>query len=157
VTKDRKRKAAWHVYIVECRDGSYYTGITTDLQRRLGMHNSGVASRYTRTRRPVRYRYAEARASQSAALKREAEIKGWSRDRKAALFKSARNLLRARTSGLPPPVKGRKPVDPKWIVRIIRDARDVRPFSMKQFVGLEEPPRMVREKRGGYRARRARK
>jgi len=83
----------WYVYIVECRDGSYYAGITTDLQRRIGMHNAGVASRYTRTRRPVRYRYAEASSSQSEALKREFEIKGWRRQKKAALFSLPTNMF----------------------------------------------------------------
>lgn len=83
----------WYVYIVECRDGSYYVGITTDLQRRIGMHNAGVASRYTRTRRPVRYRYAEARSSQSEARKREIKLKGWRREQKAALFSLPANML----------------------------------------------------------------
>ena len=84
----------WYVYIVECRDGSYYTGITTNLQRRIGMHNAGTASRYTRTRRPVRYRYAEVRRSQSAALKREFELKSWRRAKKTELFELSANLLR---------------------------------------------------------------
>ena len=82
----------WYVYIVECADSSYYIGITTDLQRRLSMHNAGTASRYTRTRRPVRYRYAEARGSQSEALKREFELKSWRREKKALLFNLPTNL-----------------------------------------------------------------
>ena len=84
----------WYVYIVECSDRSYYVGITTDLQRRLGMHNDGSASRYTRTRRPVRYRYAEVCRSQSAALKREFELKSWTRERKASLFGLPDNMFR---------------------------------------------------------------
>ena len=83
----------WYVYIVECRDRSYYTGITTDLQRRLGMHNAGKASRYTRTRRPVRYRYAEVCRSRSKALKRELEIKSWNRGKKASLFSLPSNIF----------------------------------------------------------------
>jgi putative endonuclease len=82
----------WFVYILECSDGSYYAGITTDLQRRIGIHNAGVASRWTRGRRPVRYRYAEACKSQSEARKREMEIKGWRREKKAALFTLPANL-----------------------------------------------------------------
>ena len=61
-------------------------GITTDLQRRLAMHNAGTASRYTRTRLPVRFRYVEKRGTQSKALKRELEIKSWKREQKAKLF-----------------------------------------------------------------------
>ena len=44
----------WWVYVLECRDGSYYTGITNDLDRRLGMHNSGKGAKYTRSRLPVK-------------------------------------------------------------------------------------------------------
>ena len=85
--------ATWYVYILECKDGTYYVGITTDLQRRLGMHNAGTASRYTRTRRPARYRYAEKRGSQSRALKRELELKRWKRARKAQLFRLSSNIF----------------------------------------------------------------
>ena len=91
----RRRRAPWFVYILECSDGSFYVGITTDLGRRLAMHNRGVASRYTRTRRPVRYRYAETAGPQGKALVRELEIKGWRRPRKAALFASPGNLCPA--------------------------------------------------------------
>ena len=86
---------SWFTYILECSDGSYYVGITNDRARRLAMHNSGAASRYTRTRRPVRYRYVESRESRSAALLREIELKRWRRGKKAALFHSPRNLLNA--------------------------------------------------------------
>lgn len=66
----------WHVYIVECRDGSYYTGITTDIDRRVREHNSSPqGARYTRSRRPVILRYRECAASRSEALKRELQIK----------------------------------------------------------------------------------
>ncbi len=84
----------WYVYILECADRSYYAGITTDLQRRIDMHNAGTASRYTRTRRPVRYRYAEERGSHSEALKREMELKSWTRKQKAALFSLPTNAFR---------------------------------------------------------------
>jgi predicted GIY-YIG superfamily endonuclease len=66
---------AWYVYIVECRDGSLYTGITNDLERRVQEHNEGTASRYTRSRRPVVLRYSEPQPSRSAALIRECAIK----------------------------------------------------------------------------------
>jgi putative endonuclease len=85
----------WYVYIVECADSSYYVGVTTDLQRRIDMHNAGAASRYTRTRRPVRYRYAEVCGSHSEALKREFEFKSWRREKKASLFNLPANIFPA--------------------------------------------------------------
>lgn len=65
----------WFLYIVECRDGSLYTGITNDIERRLKQHNEGTAARYTRSRRPVRLRYREACESRSAALLREFSVR----------------------------------------------------------------------------------
>lgn len=65
----------WFVYILECADGSLYTGITNDLQRRLERHALGKASRYTRTRLPVRLVYQENQPDRSAASIREAAIK----------------------------------------------------------------------------------
>jgi putative endonuclease len=90
---DPSATAPWYVYILECRDGAYYVGITTDLQRRLAMHNGGLASRFTRVRRPVRYRYAEPHVSRSAASKRELELKRWKREKKGALFHACANLI----------------------------------------------------------------
>jgi len=65
----------WFVYMVECRDGSLYTGITNDLERRVQQHNEGLASRYTRSRRPVVLRYREPCGSRSQALIRECAVK----------------------------------------------------------------------------------
>lgn len=65
----------WIVYILECSDGSLYTGITKDLARRVQEHNDGGASRYTRSRRPVTLRYRETVTSKSAALIRECALK----------------------------------------------------------------------------------
>jgi predicted GIY-YIG superfamily endonuclease len=65
----------WTVYLVRCRDGSLYTGITTDLDRRLAAHNAGTASRYTRSRLPVKLVHEELGFTHSLALKREAAIK----------------------------------------------------------------------------------
>ncbi len=69
----------WTVYLVRCSDGTLYTGIARDLTRRLAQHNSGRGARYTRGRGPVRLLRSERRRSQGAALRREAEIKRWSR------------------------------------------------------------------------------
>ena len=77
--------AAWIVYILRCRDGSLYTGITNDLSRRLQAHAAGKASRYTRSRLPVRPVYQEPQATKSLALKREAAIKAISRAAKLRL------------------------------------------------------------------------
>ena len=94
--------ATWTVYLVRCRDGSLYTGITTDLERRLAAHNAGTASRYTRSRRPVSVVHEESGFTHSTALKREAAIKRLSRPKKLGLLaggpadKPRRALTKAR-------------------------------------------------------------
>ncbi len=80
---------SWLLYIVECRDGSLYTGITNDLDRRLKQHNDGDASRYTRSRRPVVLRYQEPCADRSTALIRELAVKLLSRREKETLIDTA--------------------------------------------------------------------
>jgi len=77
----------WFVYILRCADGSWYTGITNDLQRRCRQHNDGKASRYTRCRRPTRLVYHEIVAGRSQALRREAAIKALSRQQKERLMR----------------------------------------------------------------------
>ena len=79
----------WFVYILRCADGSFYTGITNDLERRCKQHNSGKASRYTRGRLPVELVYQEEQPNQSEALKRELTIKAISRKAKESLIQSA--------------------------------------------------------------------
>jgi predicted GIY-YIG superfamily endonuclease len=76
----------WMIYIVECRDGSFYTGITNNLARRLDQHNAGRASRYTRSRRPVQIVYEESCVSRSEALIREGAVKSLSREEKEKLI-----------------------------------------------------------------------
>ncbi len=73
------------VYILDCADGSLYTGYTVDLRRRVALHNAGKASRYTRSRVPVALAYAEESPSLSGALKREIAIKKMSRSEKLLL------------------------------------------------------------------------
>lgn len=77
----------WHVYILQCADGTLYTGITNDLDRRLKAHNAGTASKYTRVRRPVTMVYQENADTKGDALRRELQIKSMSRQQKMALFK----------------------------------------------------------------------
>jgi len=79
---------AWHVYLLECCDGTLYTGISTDLKRRLKMHNSGAGATYTRARRPVRMVYVEPHPDRSSALKREAALKRLRREEKKILIAS---------------------------------------------------------------------
>lgn len=76
----------WFLYMVECRDGSLYTGITNDIERRIGQHNDGTGARYTRSRRPVRIRYQELCESRSAALMRECAVRLMSPKEKWALI-----------------------------------------------------------------------
>ncbi len=78
----------WLVYLLRCRDGSLYTGITNDLPKRLKAHTAGKASRYTRSRLPVKLAYSEPQKSKSAALKREAAIKRLRRAEKELLVES---------------------------------------------------------------------
>ena len=77
----------WFVYILECRDGSFYTGITNNLERRQHQHNDGTASRYTRSRRPVTLRYQELCGSRSQPLIRECSLRLLSRKEKEELVK----------------------------------------------------------------------
>ena len=84
--------SSWKVYIVECSDGSYYTGITTDTQRRLLEHNfSFKSAKYTRSRRPVKLVYEEASQNRSTASKREYQIKKMKRKDKAVLIENFKN------------------------------------------------------------------
>jgi len=67
--------SAWHVYVVECADGSLYTGIALDAEQRVARHNAGHGARYTRSRLPVRLVHVEMAESRGAALRREYAIK----------------------------------------------------------------------------------
>lgn len=76
----------WIVYIVECIDGSLYTGITNDLERRMKAHATGRGAKYTQRRGPFTVRYTEHHATKGAALQREAAIKSLDRSEKVALI-----------------------------------------------------------------------
>lgn len=78
----------WYIYIVCCADGTLYTGVTTDVERRVEEHNGTVrGAAYTRSRQPVACVYTERCDSRSAALKREYRVKKLSRAEKEALIK----------------------------------------------------------------------
>jgi predicted GIY-YIG superfamily endonuclease len=93
-----KRESSWLLYMLRCADGSLYTGITTDLARRVRQHGEGRASKYTRSRRPLRLVYREDQPSRSAALKRELAIKALSRRNKQALIASSMATRARKTS-----------------------------------------------------------
>lgn len=78
----------YFVYILQCKDTSLYTGITTDVARRLKEHKEGMGSHYTRARGAKKMLYKEKHPSRSAALKREAAVKRLSRAQKLKLIKS---------------------------------------------------------------------
>lgn len=75
-----------YTYIVECKDGSLYTGWTTDLKRRISAHNAGTGAKYTKTRRPVRLIYWEEFETKQEAMRREYAIKHMSRPEKLKLI-----------------------------------------------------------------------
>lgn len=75
----------YYLYILECKDGSLYTGITTDVKRRFNEHKSGIGGHYTRAKKVKKIVYTQVHPDRSSALKREAEIKGWTKQKKLAL------------------------------------------------------------------------
>lgn len=80
----------WHTYILICADGTYYTGITTDLKRRIEEHNTSPrGSKYTAARRPTIVIYHEAYETRSLASKREHQIKQMSRGEKEMLWRKS--------------------------------------------------------------------
>lgn len=74
-----------YCYIVECSDGTYYTGWTTDPERRVKQHNKGVGAKYTSTRRPVKLVYLETQPDRTDAMRRELAIKKMNRIQKSKL------------------------------------------------------------------------
>jgi putative endonuclease len=80
------RNSGWFVYIIECSDNSLYTGITSDLKRRLKEHLSGRGCRYTKVFGASKLVYNESCLNRSVALKRESQIKSWPRKRKIELI-----------------------------------------------------------------------
>lgn len=78
----------WYLYILRCKDDSLYTGITTDVEKRLEAHRSGKGAKYTRGRGPLELVYREACGDHSDALRRELEIKALTREEKLKMIKS---------------------------------------------------------------------
>ena len=86
--RDEPSIMPWSVYLLGCRDGTLYCGVTTDLEKRVAAHNAGKGAKYTATRRPVRVVWSEPAADRSAALKREHALKRLTRRQKLALIRA---------------------------------------------------------------------
>lgn len=86
--RDPRESSTWFVYILRCADGSLYTGISNRLDERLRAHAEGRGAKYTRSRLPIELIFRETRPDRSAALRREAEIKTYTRAEKMALIAS---------------------------------------------------------------------
>ncbi|MFH1184969.1 MAG: GIY-YIG nuclease family protein [Chloroflexota bacterium] len=98
-----KKRLQCFCYIVACADGSFYTGWTSDPERRLQAHNAGRGSRYTRSRRPVQLVHLEPQINRSSAMKRERAIKAMTRSRKLRL------IAQSQAAPLRPKRKARRP------------------------------------------------
>ena len=80
----------YFVYLIECSDGSFYTGMTTNVERRFNEHKNGDGGHYTSSKKAIRVVYTEEHPDRSSALKREAQIKGWTRQKKLNLIQFGR-------------------------------------------------------------------
>ena len=83
-----KKSNKWYVYIIECKDGKLYTGMTNDLENRIKQHNRGHGCKFTKYRIPVRLLHNEKFNTRGEALSREAQIKNLTRDKKLELIAS---------------------------------------------------------------------
>lgn len=83
----------WFVYILQCSDNSFYTGYTEDIQKRLDTHNAGMGLTYTAARRPIHLVYHELHPTKESAIRREQQIKKWTRAKKQSLIKGDMNRL----------------------------------------------------------------
>ena len=83
--RGRRKKEKWFVYVLQCKDGSFYTGITNDLEKRVETHQAGKGAKYTRCRLPVKLLYSENCVGRTSALVRECAVKAYSRKEKEKL------------------------------------------------------------------------
>lgn len=91
--KKFKRKGIFYVYILECRDGTYYTGYTPDLQRRIDLHNSGKGAKYTRSRGPVKLIWSRVFKYFKNAFSEERRIKRLTRMQKETLIRGGGKMI----------------------------------------------------------------
>ncbi len=94
-SKVEQKRSAWRVYILCCADGSFYTGATNNLEKRLSDHNRGTASKYTRSRRPVTLLATSAAMNKGEALRLEIKIKKIPKGKKVARLKTAASETKA--------------------------------------------------------------
>ena len=85
----------WYTYILKCSDGSFYTGHTNDLSKRLNRHNVGRGPKWTSYRLPVKLVFQEHHETEESAIKREKQIKKWSRSKKDALIEGNIDKLKS--------------------------------------------------------------
>jgi putative endonuclease len=95
----KKLSNTYHFYILKCADDSYYAGITGNIESRLIAHNSGKASPYTSIRRPVQLVYHERFGDFESAVRRERQVKKWSRAKKEALINNDLETLKELSKG----------------------------------------------------------
>lgn len=88
VQNPKKNMEKWYVYIIKCKDKTFYTGITLDIKRRFQEHKEGRGGRYTRSAKVGQLVYYEECSKKGEALKREFQIKGWRREKKESLIRS---------------------------------------------------------------------
>ncbi len=77
----------WFVYIIQCKDESFYIGVTDNIDRRFSEHSKGRGGRYTKLHKPLKIVYIEEFSTKIEALKREKQLKGWTREKKENLIK----------------------------------------------------------------------
>ena len=136
VTTKAARMTFW-IYILECRDGSYYTGHTDDIDHRIAQHDAGLGGEHTRRRLPVTLRFIEGFGTRAEALAMELRVKGWSRAKKQALF--ARDWQRlhelAKSRQVAP-----EPFDfAQGERRLSSDAAEKSPFALSEVEGPAKP------------------
>jgi len=85
---DQYAQPMYYIYVLHCKDGSYYTGSTNNVEKRFKDHLLGKGARYTKSHKPIEIIYQEEFSTKSEALKREVEIKNWSREKKEKLVQS---------------------------------------------------------------------
>lgn len=94
LSRSEKLQTMWHVYILQCSDGSYYIGHTDNLAVRIARHNSARAAKWTACRLPVKLAYSEPYETEGQAVARERQIKRWSSAKKEALIAGDTKALR---------------------------------------------------------------
>ena len=98
----------WHLYLIECRNGALYAGITNDLERRYAQHTAGKGARYTRANPPVRLVGSKSYPDKSTALRAEHAIRQLPKTGKPAFLRSPATLRRRRNSSLSKPEKAKQ-------------------------------------------------